>query len=397
MTENIRKFAELCSVSAEEGILQNVVFHTPTKKSSELLKIKGTLKNISSRKVLQLESFLTEGRVTHENVKLDGAVTSVMKIMENFRRADLVTYSGSATLMISKKGDKASLVTHGKPMSPADKPESAVTAEENNRKKNRILTGEEKFLFELGISDANGRVRDKMQAKFRQINRFCEYIVEAASEFDKEGDVYVADLCCGKSYLSFAAYHTITAVLERTCVMYCVDLKKSVIEYCSEIAEKCAFDGMKFYCGDITEFVPERAPHLVISLHACDTATDIVLESAIRCKAKVILSTPCCHHEMNEKLNCEPLSFIADKPLLRQKLCTAATDALRLMRLEAAGYETDATELIDPENTPKNIMLRGYMRRKFSESKAEAAFAKYAEAYRFMYGYDPAPLPGMNE
>ena len=395
MDDSVKKFSELVFAAAYAGTVQNVVFHTPKGKSSEILKVKGTLKNIASRKVLQLESHLTEGRVTHENIKLDEVELTVSKLTESFRRADLVTYSGSATLMISKKGDKASLVTHGKLTEmPEDK--KACELSDNDRKKNRLLSGEEKFLFELGISDKNGRVRDKMQAKFRQINRFCEYITEAKDKLPPDGVVYIADLCCGKSYLSFAAYHTVSELIGRECVMYCVDLKRSVIDYCSDIAEKCGFSGMKFTCGNITEFVPENRPNMVISLHACDTATDAVLECAVRYGAEVILSTPCCHRELSEKLDCESLSFIADKPLLRQKLCSAATDALRLMRLEAAGYDTDATELIDPENTPKNLMLRGYKKKSFSPSARERAEKSYKDAYRFMYGYSPAPLPEVN-
>ena len=395
MDDSVKKFSELVFAAAYAGTVQNVVFHTPKGKSSEILKVKGTLKNIASRKVLQLESHLTEGRVTHENVKLDEVELTVAKLTESFRRADLVTYSGSATLMISKKGDKASLVTHGKLTEmPEDK--KACELSDNDRKKNRLLSGEEKFLFELGISDKNGRVRDKMQAKFRQINRFCEYITEAKDKLPPDGVVYIADLCCGKSYLSFAAYHTVSELIGRECVMYCVDLKRSVIDYCSDIAEKCGFSGMKFTCGNINEFVPENRPNMVISLHACDTATDAVLDCAVRYGAEVILSTPCCHRELSEKLDCESLSFIADKPLLRQKLCSAATDALRLMRLEAAGYDTDATELIDPENTPKNLMLRGYKKKSFSPSARERAEKSYKDAYRFMYGYSPAPLSEVN-
>ena len=395
MDDSVKKFSELVFAAAYAGTVQNVVFHTPKGKSSEILKVKGTLKNIASRKVLQLESHLTEGRVTHENIKLDEVELTVSKLTESFRRADLVTYSGSATLMISKKGDKASLVTHGKLTEmPEDK--KACELSDNDRKKNRLLSGEEKFLFELGISDKNGRVRDKMQAKFRQINRFCEYITEAKDKLPPDGVVYIADLCCGKSYLSFAAYHTVSELIGRECVMYCVDLKRSVIDYCSDIAEKCGFSGMKFTCGNINEFVPENRPNMVISLHACDTATDAVLDCAVRYGAEVILSTPCCHRELSEKLDCESLSFIADKPLLRQKLCSAATDALRLMRLEAAGYDTDATELIDPENTPKNLMLRGYKKKSFSPSARERAEKSYKDAYRFMYGYSPAPLPEIN-
>lgn len=132
---------------------------------------------------------------------------------------------------------------------------------------------------------------------------------------------------------------------------------------------------------------------MVISLHACDVATDIVIDAAIRTGAEVILSTPCCHHELSEKMDSPTLDFIAKRPLLKQKLCAAATDALRLMRLEAAGYEVDATELIDPEDTPKNIMLRGYLKKGRSEKRLAEAREAYASSYRFMYGCDPSPLP----
>lgn len=146
MDDSVKKFSELVFAAAYAGTVQNVVFHTPKGKSSEILKVKGTLKNIASRKVLQLESHLTEGRVTHENIKLDEVELTVSKLTESFRRADLVTYSGSATLMISKKGDKASLVTHGKLTEmPEDK--KACELSDNDRKKNRLLSGEEKFLF----------------------------------------------------------------------------------------------------------------------------------------------------------------------------------------------------------------------------------------------------------
>ncbi len=388
MFTNIKKFADICTVCVNNGVLKTVVFHSPSDKSSECLKVRGKLKNISSEIVLQLEYCLTEGRVTHKNIAKLDITEELCTLAETFRKADLTTINGRASLMISKKGDKATVLCHGDVTSG-----DSLDVEKNNRQKRHILSGNETFLEKLGISDGQGRVRDKMQAKFRQINRFCEYIIEAAGHFCDDGTVYVADLCCGKSYLSFAAYHTITEVLGKKCIMYCVDLKKSVIDYCRGIAEKCEFDGMEFTVSDINEFTPPVSPNLVISLHACDVATDIVLECAIRCRAKVILSTPCCHHEMNEKLDCETLSFIAMRPILRQKLCTAATDALRLMRLDAAGYETDATELIDPEDTPKNVMLRGYLKKNFTDAKKMSLFDEYAVAYRFMYGTEPKALP----
>jgi len=166
------------------------------------------------------------------------------------------------------------------------------------------------------------------------------------------------------------------------------------MDYCSEIAKKSHMDGMEFICMNIDDFVPTKSPDLVISLHACDTATDIVLNFASKHRADAILSTPCCHHQMNREIDCPTLSFISDIPILRQKLCDAATDAIRLMKLEAEGYKTDATELIDPEDTPKNVMLRAYRRKGFKSDSAEAVRKAddYRAAYRFMYGKDAPEL-----
>lgn len=393
MRDAVMKFAEALSEAYGSGALKSVVFHTPKNKSSERLKVKGTPRSISSREVLQFEYFLTEGRVTHENTESDDIVDAVMRLTDEFRRAELITEGGNAALMISKNGEKTSFVSHGS----LNTPRANAEQKANDRKKNHLLTGSEAFLEKLGISDANGRVRDKMQPKFRQINRFCEYVVEAVSHLsNKNGTVHIADMCCGKSYLSFAAYHTVTEILERECILCGVDLKRSVIDYCNATARECGFDGMHFVCADISAFVSDARPDIVISLHACDTATDAVLDFAVKNRAEIILATPCCHHELSEKLDCESLAFISDRPLLRQKLCSAATDALRLLRLEAAGYKTDATELIDPEDTPKNLMLRGYRRRSFSCTAREAAAARYNDAYRFLYGCD-APEITENE
>ena len=167
-----------------------------------------------------------------------------------------------------------------------------------------------------------------------------------------------------------------------------VDLKPDVVEYCNSVAGKLGFDGLEFICGDVGLYDTEDHVHLVISLHACDIATDLVLKKAAGWGADVILSTPCCHHEMNHTLKCDALSFIADHSMLRQKLCDAATDALRLKRLEADGYAVCTLELIDPEETPKNIMLRALKKRDFKTDSPEARryMEEYLAAKRFLVG-----------
>ena len=171
-------------------------------------------------------------------------------------------------------------------------------------------------------------------------------------------------------------------------VMRGVDLKPDVIAYCNDVCEMLGFDTLQFLCGDIGKYTPEFSPSLVISLHACDTATDLVLENAMRWGAKVILSTPCCHHELNHTINCPALSFVTKHSMLRQKLCDAATDALRLKLLEANGYAVDALELIDPEETPKNIMLRAVKKSDGNTPTAKRAMEEYLAARRFLLGTD---------
>ena len=223
---------------------------------------------------------------------------------------------------------------------------------------------------------------DKKLPKLRQINRFLEYIRDIDEKIPKNDVLYIADLCCGKSYLSFAVYYYFSAIKKRKVTMYCVDLKPDVIAYCADVASKVGFNGMKFTCGDVSAFEPEHKPELVVSLHACDTATDLVLDKASGWQTKVILATPCCHHEMNHNLNCPTLSFIAEHSMLRQKFCDAATDALRAKKLESFGYTVDAVELVDPDDTPKNILLRAVL----SNKPSEKAKAEYKAARKFLYG-----------
>lgn len=381
--EKLAAFLALVQKSAVSGGLRSVVFHSPA--SGDCQKEKGSLKRIGGTPVLQMERFLTEGRVTQENVTPAAAASVLRDRFETFRKADLTDVGGTASVMISKKG-AVTLLKKG-----TIGETSMETAAGNDREKKRLLTGEEPFLAALGVSDGRGRVHDKKQSKFRQICRFSEYIVEAEKKLEKNRPLYVCDLCCGKSYLSFAAYHVLTEICGRRVTMACVDLKQSVMDYCAGIAEQTGMTGMTFICQNVNDFVPEEKPDLVISLHACDTATDAVLDFAAKYRADVILATPCCHHQMMHEMDCPTLDFIASRPILKQKLCSAATDALRLLKLEAQGYRTDATELIDPEDTPKNVMLRAVRRRDFHPDSSETAekIRQYRDTYAFLYGKGP--------
>jgi len=235
------------------------------------------------------------------------------------------------------------------------------------------------FLCKLGVCDENGNVFDRKRAKFRQINRFLEIVRDVFPSAPKD-ELYVLDLCCGKSYLSFALYYYLSDVLGAKVKMVGADLKKDVIDYCVKVSEECHFEGLSFVCCDINDLKPEGTPDLVVSLHACDTATDIVLAKAVKSGARNILSSPCCQHEMAHQLakRDEEFDFIFSKPLFRDRFAVLATDALRVLKLESAGYSVDAIEFIDPEETPKNLMIRA---KKKGESDY-AAQSQYEKACR---------------
>lgn len=381
-SSEINKYVSLVYSYAEKNQFKNTVYYSNGDKTSDIIKIKVTPVKISGSVMFCFEYFLTENRVRQNNVSFDNFMEELFGAFSlGFLKSDTSLVSGNISLYISKKG-KITLINH---ISNSHCNEM-VEIKENNKCKKYLLSGSEDFLRFIGISDSAGRVKDKSQAKFRQINRFCEYVTDAYKKAfgnDKK-DIYICDLCCGKSYLSFALYYILSEKMSLNIKMDCVDLKQSVIDYCSDIAAKCRFDGMKFKCQDINLFEPCKNPDFVVSLHACDTATDIVLDFAIKNNAKVILSTPCCQHELFENIDCPELDFILDSPSLKQKFCAVATDSLRLLKLKANSYDADATEFTDPENTPKNILLRGFLKSKKSDIKYYSE--KYESVYRFLYG-----------
>lgn len=385
MNEAYQKIVELISAAAEKGALKKAVLS----KSNDAANVKCTLtlRRVGGKTVLQAETLRADNKALHENVAIND-VERLGEIASCWAQINLLTTLGDCELRSSKKG-KVTLLGGDKLLRALQQNDApCAKIESNNREKNYILSGNEPFLKLLEVSDESGRVRDKRQSKFRQINRFLELIRDCVGHLPATGTLRICDLCCGKSYLSFAAYHYFTNVLGRDVKMTGVDLKADVVAYCNEVAEKLGFDGLEFLCGDVNKYTCDEHVHLVISLHACDIATDFVLNKATEWQADVILSTPCCHHEMNHTLDCEALSFIAKHSMLRQKLCDAATDALRLARLEACGYSVCALELIDPEETPKNIMLRALKRHNFDPASPEAKRLQedYLAAKAFLVG-----------
>ena len=387
MTDTIfLQLAEIVTLATTKNVLKKAVFSKPA--DARVLKTVATPKVIGGAPHVQLESFLADNKAVHKNLP-HGDIEALAAAMGDYAQINVITSLGECELRTSSKG-KRTLIGGEKIQR---KLEASGTLEaqmaSNNKEKKYILDGSEPFLALLGVTDGSGRIKDKKQSKFRQINRFLELVRDVEDKLPK-GDIRICDLCCGKSYLSFAVYHYFANIKKQKVSMTGIDLKSDVIENCSAAARELGFDGLEFVCADIRDYKTDVTPELVISLHACDIATDIVLLKAAEWQADVILSTPCCHHEMNGVIKCDSLSFITDYSMLRQKLCDAATDALRLKRLESQGYSTVALELIDPDETPKNVMLRAVRIKNFDPESpaAKRARAEYLAAKTFLCGTD---------
>jgi SAM-dependent methyltransferase len=343
---------------------------------SNILRATGRLIKIKSVTYLALETFYADGKVQQKNIPVTETADAIEKLIPaEYKQMNIATTNGDCEVKVSKKG-KVTVINR-------IKKDNAVSVDlKHNRQKQYIIPADKPvdFLIALGVQDPAGFIYDKKRAKFRQINRFLEIIADVENNIITGDDLYILDLCCGKSYLSFAVYYYFTVIRGCKVTMDCVDLKKDVIEYCSSVAEKLGYEGLHFIAGDIRDFPVRRKPDLTVSLHACDIATDIVLAKGIDSGSRVILSTPCCHHEMMHQL--KPTGaftdFLLEHSILKQKLCDAATDALRCKVLEINGYDVTALELIDPEETPKNVLIRG-IKRNTNNAKIEKLKAEYKE------------------
>lgn len=380
-----KDFIKLVRSSFDAEIIKKLIFSRPTE--SEITKASCRLVSHRGKRLLAIEYSLPGDTVSHKNVGDELLEEELASLMSEYRQANLITTFGDAEWKINKKGAEVILGAEKilKKMS-GERPAFESAIEALDKKKNYILSGEERFLIKLGISSADGRVHDKKQGKFRQINRFLEHIENIYPRLPAEGEIKIYDLCCGKSYLSFAVYHYLTEIKGRKVFLYGADLKRDVILWCDALAKELGFVGMRFEVGDILKITPDEKPDMVISLHACDIATDIVLDTAVRLGADIILSTPCCHRYLNGKVVAKELEFISEYPHLAGKMCEAITDALRLARLKAGGYSVMALELTDPENTPKNTLIKALKNNKMTDGERQRAKEAYESMLSFILG-----------
>lgn len=364
---------EILSYTIENRTLQKLTLSKCV--DTDILRTTGRLIEMKGILYLALESSYKNGKVIQKNIPASDAAAAITEqIPLAYKQLNIVTTGGNCEVKVSKKG-KITILNHIRQNN------AAIVNLEHNRKKEYIIPENKPvdFLIALGVQDENGQIFDKKRSKFRQINRFLEIVADVENHIVDGNDLYILDLCCGKSYLSFALYYYFTKIRGYQVTMDCVDLKKDVIQFCASVAEKLKYEGLHFIAGDIRAFPIRRTPDLTVSLHACDIATDIVLAKGIDSGSKVILSTPCCHHEMMHQL--KPTGnytdFLLEHSILKQKLADAATDALRCKVLEINGYNVNALELIDPEETPKNVLIRGIKQNNPNPKQAEKLKGEY--------------------
>ncbi len=319
-------------------------------------------------------------QVFHENMEKSAAIAYILEQMTLFfGQMELNSASKTVHVLVSKKG---TVTIKQKTQKNEVKPKELS----HNRKKRYIL--EEgtaiPFLVDLGVQTKEGKIVNSRYDKFRQINRFLEFIQDIVEALPKGRELTIVDFGCGKSYLTFAMYHYLKVMKGFDIRVIGLDLKEDVIAYCNELKDKYGYDKMSFTTGDIKSYTGVDAVDMVVTLHACDTATDYALEKAVKWGASVILSVPCCQHELNYQMKNDELSTVFKYGLLKERIAALVTDGLRAEMLEQCGYDTQVLEFIDMEHTPKNILIRAVKRNKVWEPD----FEKYDNCCKAL-GVDP--------
>lgn len=297
----------------------------------------------------------------HENFTAEQLTDRICTaLQEQFRQGEFSAKTLQATALVSKKGK---LTLKVKNSGKAPRTEGAAASEEeelqalaHNRTKHYILEEGKPvdFLVGLGVQTPDGPRFDK----FRQINRYLEFIEDVIDELPKDRTIRIIDFGCGKSYLTFAMYYYLHELQHRDIQVTGLDLKTDVIRHCNELAEKLGYDRLKFERGDISTYEGTDVADMVVTLHACDLATDYALDKAVKWGARVILAVPCCQHELNRQIKCDPLKPVLKYGIIKERVAALLTDALRANLLEQQGYETQILEFIDMEHTPKNLLIR---------------------------------------
>lgn len=314
----------------------------------------------------------------HTNLHPNELPDFLVEAAADFRQIEIESQKHRTTVLISKKGK---VTVKEKLTAARDLPSDSLS---HDKAKQYILPQNEPvpFLVELGVQTPEGKIVKAKYDKFRQINRYLEFVRDILPCLPKEEGrtLNVIDFGCGKSYLTFALYYYLKVMNKYDICVIGLDLKKDVIENCQALADKFGYDGLKFLVGDISSYNGAERVDMVVTLHACDTATDYALAKAVKWNASVILSVPCCQHELNRQLRCSELEPLLKYGLIKERMAALMTDAIRANLLEEQGYDTQILEFIDMEHTPKNILIRAVKRNngnshmKYSSSGRNGAY-----------------------
>ncbi|MGX9136313.1 class I SAM-dependent methyltransferase [Rummeliibacillus sp. JY-2-4R] len=351
--------------------LVSATISQPRTKSSDLKRVK--MKPIKLKGIYNIQfEYQYERILKHENVPLSLIGKIINELFDEFRQFQGEFIKENIHIQLSKKN---------KVLFKSEKTEKKKIDLSHNRKKNYLLNPEKPypFLIRLGVQSPEGKVKKQKYDKFKQINRFIEFIHDSLDYLPKDRTIRILDFGSGKSYLTFALYHYLKVEQGLDIFVTGLDLKKEVIEECSAIAKDLEYDQLEFLVGDINDYNDETAVDMVVTLHACDVATDMALARAVKWGARVILSVPCCQHELNRQIQSSPLDVMLQHGLIKERFSALATDSIRAEILNLVGYDAQLLEFIDMEHTPKNILIRAYFTGKKPTIVQKARYNAFVE------------------
>ena len=357
-----------------------VVVSNKMNKDVDYNKINFMLKENKKKQYYQIEKY-TDKQVFHENIEIEELGNKLLEyVSNNYKQVGAWATNATFDLKISKKGK----VFLGKKKSDNSK----VANKSHNKEKNYILKEGMIIqpLIDLGVFTKEGKVVNSKYDKYKQINRFIEIIDDEIKKNDYK-ELTVLDFGCGKSYLTFVLYYYFTQIKNIDVKMIGLDLKADVIKKCNEIAERYNYKNLKFELGDINGYKYNNKVDMVITLHACDTATDYALYNAIKWNSKMIFSVPCCQHEFNHQMKPESLSILSNYGIVQERIAALMTDASRANLLECAGYKTQLLEFIDIAHSPKNILIRA-SKSNISKDKKEKSLKEVQELMK-QFNFNP--------
>ena len=344
---------QLLDICISDKLIDMVISGQKNKSEDKAVKVRIRPVILKNEIEYQVSEFVGR-KVLHSNHSAADVKKKIIDYMtEDFKQAQINMTDAAATILSSKS--KTLTCKYKK----AGQLKAQRDLSHNRTKKYIIQEGKPvAFMIDLGVMGQDGKIIRTRYDKFRQINRFLEYIEDILPKLDKERELTIIDFGCGKSYLTFAMYYYLKELKGYNIRIIGLDLKADVIEHCNELRTRYGYDKLDFYVGDIATYKDVDKVDMGVTLHACDTATDYALAKAVKWGAEVILSVPCCQHEANRTIKSDILSPVMDYGILKERMAAIVTDAARAKLLTANGYDTQILEFIDMEHTPKNLLIR---------------------------------------